>query len=235
MTSFGLTRSGPARRRNEDRFLVKEYDGKGVLLAVADGMGGHAAGDRAAELACQSLQAFDADTREIEDQLRELVWKANRAILDAAGRDASLDGMGTTLTATFIERSTAHWVHAGDSRLSLLRDHALAQITNDHSYPGLLLQSGEISPEEARTHPLRNLLLNCLGRSELELDAGVVTLEGGDLLLLSTDGLHDWIPEAAVIEGLDSRPGLGEKLDVLLQAALAAGGRDDITIVAAQL
>ncbi len=235
MTSFGLTHAGPARRRNEDRFLVKEYDEKGVLLAVADGMGGHAAGDRAAELACQGLQAFDADSREIEQQLRELVSKANRAILDAARRDTSLDGMGTTLTATFIESRTAHWVHAGDSRLSLLRDHTLARVTNDHSYPGLMLQSGELSPEEARTHPLRNLLLNCLGRSELELDAGTVNLERGDLLLLSTDGLHDWIPEAAIVEVLESRSGLEEKLEVLLQAALAAGGRDDITVVAAQL
>ncbi len=234
MTSFGLTRTGVARKRNEDRFLIKEYSGKRVLLVVADGMGGHAAGDRAAEMACQGLQSFDADAGAAGAQLLGLVRQANLEMLEAARQDATVEGMGTTLTAAFVEGLTAHWVHAGDSRLYLWRDRSLVQITSDHSYPGMLLKGGELSAEEARTHPLRNLLLNCLGRPELELDAGALLLQGGELLLLSTDGLHDWIPQAAIMAVLDRPSLLEEKLQALTQAALAAGGRDDITVVAAQ-
>lgn len=235
MMKSGLTRIGTARKNNEDRFLIKEYDSKGLLLGVADGMGGHAGGDRAAETACENLQAFDAHSERVEEQLPELVKKANHRILAAAANDVSLHGMGTTLTAAFINDHVAYWVHAGDSRLYLFRDYTLVQISDDHSYPGMLLKNGELSAEQARLHPMKNLLLNCLGGPDLEIDAGRLTLEDGDLLLLSTDGLHDWTPQEAIAAILEKREPLQEKLTLLLQAALAGGSKDDITIVAAQL
>jgi protein phosphatase len=235
MKHYGVTHTGLVRKKNEDRFLIKEFGSESLFIAVADGMGGHAAGDRASETVIKSLEAFDPKLQPIEDGLVESVRTSNQRIMQLTAEDRSLEGMGTTLTAAFFERQTAHWIHIGDSRLYLFRENVLVQITDDHNYPGMLLKEGELSAEEARVHPLGNMLMSCLGRENFEMDMGQLSLEPGDLLMLSSDGLHDTVAEAEIASLLKHQSGLKKKLDALLLAALAAGGRDNITIVAAEI
>ncbi|HOV86616.1 MAG TPA: protein phosphatase 2C domain-containing protein, partial [Syntrophobacteraceae bacterium] len=203
------------------------------LLVVADGLGGHASGERAAEIAVDALSGFDANSTALDRELTELVRHANRNILQAAAEDLSHHGMGTTLTAAFISNGTAHWVHVGDSRLYLFRDQVVVQVTEDQTPVGLLLRTGELSPEEARVHPARHMLMSCLGRCELEVECGALDLQRGDLILLSTDGLHDLMSEELIADILGSKRNLDDRMDDLVAAALAAGGRDNVTVAAA--
>jgi protein phosphatase len=163
--------------------------------------------------------------------MAHLAEHANRRILDASAKDMSHNGMGTTLTAAFIDGAAAHWVHVGDSRLYLFRDGVLVQVTDDHTLAGLLLGAGEISAEEARVHPARNMLMSCLGRCDFEADTGTLELLANDLLLLSTDGLHDLVPEQDIADTLGGNGSIEDKPGLLVEAALGAGGRDNITVV----
>ncbi|MCK8604211.1 PP2C family protein-serine/threonine phosphatase [Desulfoferrobacter suflitae] len=235
LNAYSLTHRGMVRKTNEDRSLIQKFAGGDVLLAVADGMGGHAAGERAAQIAVESLNLIRPESPDIEDQLVERLLAARRMILDITAKDPALQGMGTTLTVALVGNGTVHWTHVGDSRLYLFRENELVQVTDDHTFPGHLVKEGEISREEARAHPLRSMLLSCIGCEQFEMDTGTFDIAAGDLLLLSTDGLHDGVPEQHIISILRSNTGLKQKLDALMDAALAAGGRDNITVVAAEL
>lgn len=233
MKSFAVTHVGLTRENNQDRFLSKQLSDNSILLAVADGMGGHSGGEVAAEIVCRCLSHFDANSVDPETELTDLAREVNRKILDLAEQQSSLDGMGTTLTAAFVRELMATWVHVGDSRLYLVREGIVVQITDDHTFPGIMVQDGEISREEARLHPMRNVLLSCIGREPFKMDTGSFPLNSGDLLVLSTDGLHDRVPEEQIESILvDTALDLEAKLNALLSAALSAGGRDNITIVA---
>ena len=220
---------------NEDRCLARELGNGAAMVAVADGLGGHAAGERAAEIATESLDAFDMSSQALDTHMAHLAKHANRRILEASAKDMSLNGMGATLTAAFIDGAAAHWVHVGDSRLYLFREDVLVQVTEDHTLAGLLLRIGEISVDEARIHPARNMLLSCLGRCDFEADTGTLGLLANDLLLLSTDGLHDQVSEQDIADILGRSASLKDKVDFLVEAALAAGGRDNVTVVAAKI
>lgn len=234
MKIASATHPGLIRKNNEDRLLAREYTGGAVLLAVADGLGGHEAGERAAQMALSGLEALNVDASDMDEQLVSLVCLVNRDILEAASRNPALMKMGTTLTASLVRNGTAHWVHVGDSRLYLFRDGILVQITEDQTPLGILVRGGEITKEEARLHPLRNLLMSCLGRKEYEMDSGTLELSAGDLLLFTTDGLHDSISESSILSLLLEKQGLQARVDALVEAALAAGGRDNITLIAAK-
>ena len=236
MKSFAVTHVGLTRANNQDRYLVKEMSQGCILLAVADGMGGHSGGELAAEIVCRNLSHFDVKSEDVERELTHLAQQANREILDLAGQQITLEGMGTTLTAALVRDHVASWVHVGDSRLYLVRQGILVQITDDHTFLGIMVQDGEISAEEARVHPMRNVLLSCIGREPFKMDTGILPLESADLLVLSTDGLHDRIPEQRLASILvRTELGLEAKLDALLNAALSAGGKDNITIVALEI
>jgi len=235
MRIFSATHLGLVRKVNEDRFFVKELGNGAAVVAVADGLGGHAAGERAAEIATGSIDAFDVSSQDFETQMAHLIKHANRKILEASAKDMSLNGMGTTLTAAFLEGGAAHWVHVGDSRLYLFRDGVLVQVTEDHTLAGLLLRTGGIGAEEARVHPARNMLMSCLGRCDFEADMGTLDLLANDMLLLSSDGLHNQVPEQDIADILGGNGSLEDKPDLLVEAALAAGGRDNITVVAAKI
>jgi protein phosphatase len=235
MKIVAATHQGFVRKNNEDRLLARTYaDGTG-LLAVADGLGGHEAGERAAQMAVSALEGLDVDAVDVDERLVSLVCNMNQDILNEAARDSTFKKMGTTLTAALVRNGTVHWVHVGDSRLYLLRDRILVQITEDQTPLGILVRGGEISKEEARIHPLRNLLMSCLGREECEVDSGILELRAGDLLLLTTDGLHDSIPEEKLVSLLQENDALQAKADALIQAGLAAGGLDNISLVAAEV
>lgn len=234
MKTYGVTHIG-RRETNEDRFVIKEFDDGGVLLAVADGMGGHAGGEKAAEIVCGSLLEFDRNSANPEKELTKLARAANCGISEQVRQDADLEGMGSTLTAAFANTGVATWANVGDSRLYLAHRNILVQVTDDHTVPGVLLQEGEIGREEARLHPMRNMLLSCIGRDKFQMDTGTLSLHAGDLILLSTDGLHDRIPEERISSIIHASAALEAKLHALVNAALDAGGRDNITIVALEV
>lgn len=234
MKIASTTHPGLIRKNNEDRLLAREYTGGAVLLAVADGLGGHEAGERAAQMALSALEALNVDAADMDEQLVSLVCLINQDILAAATRKPALINMGTTLTASLVRNGTAHWVHVGDSRLYLFREGILVQITEDQTPLGILVRGGEITKEEARLHPLRNLLMSCLGRKEYQVDSGTLELSAGDLLLFTTDGLHDSLSEEEAVSLLQKHDALQAKVEALIQAALNAGGRDNITVIAAE-
>jgi protein phosphatase len=130
---------------------------------------------------------------------------------------------------------TVTWAHVGDSRLYVFREEKLTRVTEDDTIPGLLLAEGDITQEEARVHPLKNVLFDCLGRGDFEATAGKFEIQEDDLLLLSTDGLHDEVSEKKMISILLLDKDLQGKLEDLVSAALDAGGRDNITVVGAEV
>jgi len=235
MKVLAITHQGLVRENNEDRFLMKRHDNDAVLLAVADGMGGHVGGEEAARIATRSLNDFNPNSQDVKAHFIELVEASHRNIQASTAEKPALKGMGTTLTVVFLDKGTAHWAHIGDTRLYLLRKGQLIRVTRDHTIPGLLLHQGEITASEARLHPLRNMLLRCIGCGNTEADTGSFELKEGDLILLSSDGLHDMVPEETIEVILNSKINLKEKLKELVSAALNVGGRDNITAVAAEV
>ncbi len=215
--------------------FVKVFDDGSALLGVFDGLGGQAAGEKASERAKESMEAFDPYRQSMERHLVELMQIANRNILDMVDEIPDLRGMGTTMTIAYAGDGGVTWAHVGDSRLYVFRDGQLMRITEDDTIPGLLLAEGEITKEEARVHPLKNALFECIGRGDFEATAGSFKLEKEDLLLLSTDGLHDEVSEKEMISILLLEKDLKEKLESLVSAALEAGGRDNVTVVGAEV
>jgi protein phosphatase len=220
METASETHQGLKRANNQDRYFVREYGPEGVLLAVADGMGGEAAGDRAAQIAIDSLESFQFEAADPLLQVRE---------------NFQLSGMGTTLTTVFLCRGRAYWAHVGDSRLYLFRAGELKRVTWDHTLPDTLLKEGNITTEEARNHPAQHLLLQCVGCGRFKASTGILDLETDDILLVSSDGLHHEIPEEEIGALLTGEEELAGALKKLVAAALDAGGRDNITIVAARV
>jgi PPM family protein phosphatase len=213
---------GQVREGNEDSYLVVE-----PLYAVADGMGGHRGGEVASSLALETVQGM---FERREGSLAEQVAEANRAVFDRSQNDRKVSGMGTTLTAAQVDGNRVHLVHVGDSRAYLLRDGELTQVTEDHTLVHRMVMEGEISEEEAETHPHRSILTRALGVDQnIQVDEGDLEVAPGDRLLLCTDGLTGMVPEeeirAILLENLDPQ----EAVDKLVKVANRAGGIDNIT------
>lgn len=235
MNIYCVTRQGKKRPNNEDRLLYKQYNNDTVLLAIADGMGGHAAGEVASEIAINVINDLDPNVETMELHLAKLMQKASLRVQKRAFEDSSLEGMGTTLSVVLVRNENAYWIHVGDTRIYLFRDGRLFQITEDHTVPQLLVKEGEITKEDARLHPLHHVLLNCVGPDEYEADQGSFLVAGKDLLMLSTDGLHDALSDADMESILGRNTNLKERVNDLISAALLAGGKDDITVIAMEL
>jgi protein phosphatase len=231
MKIFSKTHRGFIRDANQDRFLVKEFSNDCVLLAVADGAGGEAEGERAAEIARESLNKFDPDSETVEAQFVKLMKAADRDIVEMVEEEPELKGMGSTLTAAFVRERVVSWSHVGDSRLYLFRGDELTQITEDDTMAGFLLAEDEITKEEARNHPGRNFLFECIGCGQFEPEWGNFALREQDVLLLTTDGLHDKITEEEIVSILRSETDLREKLETLVSTALELSGKDNVTVV----
>lgn len=228
---------GRLRRGNED--TLRMDPGRGIFL-VADGMGGHAAGEVASDLAATAVEeamktAIDAGARgdAVGQTLRDACAGAYAAIV-AAGRAApQTRGMGTTLTACILERNgTAHVAHIGDSRLYLLRDGALQQVTSDHTWVQREIDAGRIAPESAQTHPLSHILTRVLSEDvDPEVDLLSFAVHPGDLLLLASDGLYNMVDDPLIASLLAAGNPLPEITTALINAANDAGGADNITVV----
>lgn len=236
MQTWALTHRGLKRPDNQDRYLVRELPGDGLLLAVADGMGGQAGGGVAAQMAVEALQGLDPEQAASRAGLKRLFTDTCRQILCKAEANPELEGMGTTLTAVHVQGGRATWAHVGDSRLYLWRAGSIRQISQDHNAAAFMVAEGLLEPEQAGVHPSRHMLLDCLGCGDCEPDTGSLDLRPQDLLLLTTDGLHGAVPDPEIRAVLAGPPaGPRPKLEYLLQKALEAGGRDNITAVGMQL
>jgi PPM family protein phosphatase len=228
-----LSHVGLLREGNED----SAYAGPRVL-AVADGMGGHAAGEVASAVAIASLAELDEDDpgSDLLDALRERALSANDHLRDMVSGDTGLDGMGTTLTALLFAGQRLGLVHIGDSRCYLLRDGALAQITHDHTLVQTLVDEGRISEEEASTHPQRSLITRALdGRESIELDLSVREARPGDRYLLCTDGLTGPVGRKETLQEALEIDDPRQACERLVQLALRGGGPDNVTVVVADV
>lgn len=228
-----ITHQGLYRDNNEDRCLVKVLDDGSALLAIADGMGGHAAGEVAAELAVGSFDSYRPGGADIKAQLLALMEEAQKSVAEHSRAVPAHTGMGTTLSALILTGGPAFWAHVGDTRIYHLHRGSLICITEDHTVAGMLLKKGEITREQARFHPYSSVLTRCIGCERHEPDSGAFDPEEGDFILLSSDGLHDLMADEQIADILSAKITVAEKLNRMLSACLKAGGRDNITAIIA--
>ena len=230
MLVSALTDLGRVRRINEDALHVG-----GDLLVVADGMGGHAAGEVASQVAVATISAWP-DWSVPAQSLRSAFAAANEAVLDRAAQDQACAGMGTTMTACYFRNDQLFVAHVGDSRLYLHRENELSAVTHDHSVVGELMRIGTLSEEEARVHPHRNVLTRALGAGpHLDVDLLTITLQPVDRLLLCTDGLLNMVNEEEINLILSGCPAPADATARLVHAANEHGGFDNITIIVADI
>ena len=217
---------GQVREGNEDWYLV---DDSLRLFAIADGMGGHRAGEVASTTAIEALRAAVARGRPLD----EAIIEANRAVFEKAADDESLEGMGTTLTAVAVGSGSAVVVgHVGDSRAYLARHGDLTQITKDHSLVEEMVSEGRITEEQALTHPQRSIITRALGiEAEVTPDLYPIELQPDDRLLICSDGLTDMVRPADIARMLRQEPDPQKASESLADAANAAGGVDNVTAV----
>ncbi|HLV91048.1 MAG TPA: Stp1/IreP family PP2C-type Ser/Thr phosphatase [Acidimicrobiia bacterium] len=218
---------GMVRQNNEDA-LYPESAGESaetVTLMVADGMGGHVAGEVASRLAVNAAAATDLPPA-------DRVAAGNRAIREEVAREPSLEGMGTTMTLVTLEpEGTARFAHVGDSRAYLYRDGKLRQVTRDHTVAAEYVAQGRIAPEEAASHPQRHMLTRTLGLTRfVNVDEFELELEEGDRLLLCSDGLTEMVSDPQIAEVLEGK-GVEEAAWRLIELANAAGGLDNISVI----
>ena len=232
---FGITDIGLVRKTNEDRYLIKDLEDRSVLIAVADGLGGEVAGGTAAQMLKEKLADLSHISRNSEQsELDHLARVIDRSIYTEGRENKSLEGMGSTLVGVLLRDGIAYWVHVGDSRLYLLRHGTLTQVTEDQTLARFLLEEGEITAEQLPTHYSRHVMDQCVGCGYAEPETGSLELLAGDLLMLSSDGLHGEIPENTLNSILNTDTSLEIKARALVKAVLDAGGRDNITVVMAQ-
>ena len=236
---------GRKRQGNEDAVVAlmppDAPESVDAVFAVADGMGGHEAGEVASAIVVRTLvEKFGPGSpfhgggpAPGADDLRRAVQEANDTIVSEAQGDKK--GMGTTATAGIIEGSRLHLAHVGDSRAYMLRGGRLYMITQDHSWVAEQVRAGALKPDEAATHPRRNLLTRALGTSgHVEVDAQTIPLEQNDLILLCSDGLYGVVPDEKIREELLRTPDLQAVCDHLVAEANRMGGPDNITVLVAQ-
>ena len=227
----GSTDTGKVRPANEDAYLVGDS-----VFAVADGMGGHLAGEVASATALEPIRELDgkvyADASEAVKALTEAVVAANDRVSRMAADEPSYRGMGTTLTATMVEGRRLHIAHVGDSRAYLLREGAFSQLTDDHTLVQHLVDEGQITQEEAANHPQRSIITRAIGVStEVEVDSMTLDLEPGDQVLLCSDGLTGVVDDRRIAEELLAEGDGQDALRRLTDLANDAGGPDNITVI----
>jgi PPM family protein phosphatase len=250
LTVCGSTDIEIVRKTNEDAFVIADLTGdslatsgpitrfeigeRGVLIAVSDGMGGHNAGEVASALVVESLERAMANAgacRRGDALIERAVKSANRAVWEAShlpGRER----MGATLTAMFLEGTTAHIAEVGDSRAYLLRDGHLVQVTRDQSYVQALLDSGALMPDDAATSPCRNIILQAMGQQpDVQVALGRLSLRQKDCFILCSDGLTNKVTPGEMVKIILSAPRMDVACERLIARANEQGGEDNITVV----
>ena len=246
ITYQAVTDVGRKRKGNEDSHFVNPEQN---LFVVADGMGGHAAGEVASKIAVDAINEFVCLTWGDKDitwpfglddsisydgnRLKTAVRYANRKVLEATREKTEYEGMATTVAAVLLDGSTANLAHVGDSRIYRVRGSELVQLTADHSWINEQIQSGLISADQARTHPLRNVVTRALGgKADCQVEMQAHEMQPGDILLLCSDGLTTMIPDDEIASLVQNAHGdLGEAARSLVAAANERGGEDNITVL----
>lgn len=234
MLAYVRSDIGLVRETNEDSYAFSPPH----LFVVADGMGGHAAGEIASSLAIKTIKEYvtqNINTVKPNAVLEQAITEANKIIYEMAYSNGQYAGMGTTVTAAYLDTENIFWAHVGDSRMYLLRDSEICQLTSDHSLVWELVESGKITPEEALFHPQRNLLTRAVGTSSnISVDTGIASWTAGNKLLLCTDGLTNMVSEAGICSFLRQSPLDNSIMDTLIEEAKKAGGLDNITAILVQ-
>ena len=231
-----LTDVGQRRTNNQD--YANQYTNKAgkSMIFLADGMGGHRAGNIASEMAVTDLGSAWVQTEistinEVREWFAEYLEKENQQI-HRIGQDEEHKGMGTTLEAVAVIDDQVLFAHVGDSRIGLVRNGEYHQLTSDHSLVNALLKAGQITEEEAAHHPQRNIITQSIGqKDELQPDFGMITVEAGDYILINSDGLTNMISGDEIRDIVLSDVTVEEKAQTLIRFANNAGGLDNITVV----
>jgi protein phosphatase len=244
--SFALSDVGLRRSHNEDSYFAGDDL---ALYLVADGMGGHAAGEIASQTAAKTISDFvsraekdrdmtwpfgvDDSYSEMENILLSAIKLANQMICRMATEKPELAGMGTTIAGVKIHEGEASIFNVGDSRVYRFRNGVIEQLTTDHSWVNEQLQRRMITEEEARTHRWKNVITRALGnKSSIEVDLRTIPVQSGDTLMLCTDGLSGLVSDEVILETLEShRDSLEEACRDLVEQANAAGGHDNVTVL----
>lgn len=232
------TDNGCVRQNNEDclQFLTKDTDPLNVLAIIADGMGGHVAGEKASYEAVQRIQSYYFAKHYFKSSisiLKEALKQANASIYQLAKHDSTLLGMGTTATVLAIVKGYAYYAHVGDTRLYLLRDDQMLQLTQDHTLVGQLLEDGLITPEQAHTHPDRHVITRALGTQPsviVDVINKPLPIRIGDVFMLCSDGLYDLVDDI-IIARIISSFAPNEASHRLIELARSAGGFDNISVI----
>lgn len=229
LLAHGATHPG-RRPTNEDAYLSAEALG---LFVVADGMGGHNAGEVAADIAVRTIQrAIERGGADPGSRLGDAVREANREILAAAGRDDACAGMGTTVVAVLADERSVHVAGVGDSRAYLLRQGNFVQLTQDDTWVAHAAAEGLATGAD---HPMRHVLTKVVGlRPDLEVQVGRAAFETGDVLLLCSDGLHGALPDGYLADALSASGSAEETANALVADAVGVGATDNITVVVVQ-
>jgi serine/threonine protein phosphatase PrpC len=262
--AFGITDTGKVRTSNEDQFLIAELskrmnvwqtslpepklqvgEDRAHLFLVADGMGGHRAGERASRIAVAAIEQFTLNTfrwffasdsagaQRVLAQFQAALSQADDQILEEAAGNPELAGMGTTLTMAFQLGAQLCVVHVGDSRVYLYRDGLLHQLTKDHTVVAELVRSGVIQQDQVASHPLRHVITNVVGGPHpgVKVEARAFEVQAGDRLLLCSDGLTEMVTNDAIASALEAELEPEAAARMLLKQANDGGGRDNITVV----
>lgn len=249
LTAFGLTDVGRKRRHNEDAYLL---DAERGLFVVADGMGGHAAGEVASRITVESIQEFIAGTEDEHEntwpfgfnnryslegnRLTTSVEKANEKVMRAVQNRPELKGMGTTVVAALFDANHATLVHVGDSRAYMLRRGELKRLTDDHSWVQEQVNAGILSEDEAKSHPLKNVVTRALGgAAHVAVDLIEVPTIVGDRFLLCSDGLTGMVSDEEIHRHLNEDPTLDVAVHALIDLANERGGVDNITAIVVEV
>jgi protein phosphatase len=236
MKTIGVTHIGNVRATNEDTLLI-QCEKKPCYMLVADGMGGHAAGEVASRTAADSIKEFIEKLHVqslTEDQIKEAIIFANSRLLEEIEKDGALKGMGTTLTFVYAERDSFIVAQVGDSSAYLYDGAETKKITKDHTYIQHLIDSGVIEKKAAADYPFKNIITRALGMKKLEIDIYNTKWKEGDLLLLCSDGLTAYTDIDKLAQVLSEKSKIDEKAQDFVDYALESGGKDNITVIIAK-
>ena len=238
MKTFSMIDVGRKREVNQDYIFVSNEPLGNLpnLLIVADGMGGHRAGDFASRYAVETLKEDLANSTEDgpEAMIRKAIQSANQKLIEAARQDARLEGMGTTLVVATVIEHTLYFANVGDSRLYLLHD-TIKQLSKDHSFVQEMVRLGGIDAEEAKHHPDKNIITRAVGaREKVEVDFFEYRLQRGDMILMCTDGLSNMVEDEDMFDIVKGARDIVEAVQMLIEKANSNGGRDNIGVVMAE-
>ena len=237
MQIFSKTDRGRVRTDNQDAYFAGKITDDSVFAVVCDGMGGANAGNIASELAVRHISEYvirsyrdGMDMTDTEKTLKNAIVSANISLYDKAVNNAELTGMGTTAVAAFVKDGAAVIAHVGDSRIYLVNGE-IKQLTRDHSVVQSLIESGKITPEDAKVHPRKNVITRALGAEEdVAVDSDCLNLSDGDTLLLCSDGLTNFLDDKDILTVFQNND-ISAVAEKLVETANENGGGDNITVV----